>query len=305
MALTPETVIKGLGFVRYLYELALQQSRQPGFRSATTILTFHDAVEMFLVFCLQHCDVYSAKKRYLFADYWTDLAKVGINIAQQGTMESLSRARGNFKHHALMPPLNTVEDARVHVREFLIENTSLVFKLDFNNISLVNLVHCDAARTRLQVAEGQLLQQQYGDAMGEIAIAFRALIDDFLARSRDEFGRSAFAFQDSEFWGSLRFRWAGRGAKDDIPRYVEQELQNFSRDVGREFEALRNGLKIVSLGLDYRRYVRFIALTPFVVGHGRGQYGQSERRRDTPPTLEECRFCLDFVIESAMRVQET
>lgn len=78
MPFPAETLVRRLGLARYLYDLPLQQSRQPSLRRAAAILTFHDAVEMFLVLGLQHHDKYSgANKLYQFKDYWTTLEEVG------------------------------------------------------------------------------------------------------------------------------------------------------------------------------------------------------------------------------------
>jgi hypothetical protein len=46
--LPSEDSIKRLPFIRYLYSVALQQSRQPKPMNAASILTFHDSIELFL-----------------------------------------------------------------------------------------------------------------------------------------------------------------------------------------------------------------------------------------------------------------
>lgn len=43
----PQTVLR-LGFVRYLYQLALQQSEQPEPMATASVLTFHDSADLFM-----------------------------------------------------------------------------------------------------------------------------------------------------------------------------------------------------------------------------------------------------------------
>src|SRR2546427_5027547 len=153
MALPPEGLTRGLALVRYLYDLALQQSRQSGLRRATAILTFHDAVEMFLVLGLQHHDAYNDKKLYQFHEYWKELALKDVHLTQQGAMASFSRIRANFKHHAILPSSTAIEDARVHVRDFLTENIPIVFGANFEDISLASTISFfERTRTFLEQA---------------------------------------------------------------------------------------------------------------------------------------------------------
>jgi hypothetical protein len=50
-----------LAFVRYLYDLAAEQSRKPEPMAMAAVLTWHDAVEMFLQIVAEHYQV-SVKK---------------------------------------------------------------------------------------------------------------------------------------------------------------------------------------------------------------------------------------------------
>jgi len=58
------------------------------------------------------------------------------------------------------------------------------------------------------------------------------------------------------------------------------------------------------LGLDYRHYVKFRLLTPHITRVLSGDYHISRGTRDEPPSLDECRFCYDFVVGSAIRLQD-
>ena len=68
--------------------------------------------------------------------------------------------------------------------------------------------------------------------------------------------------------------------------------------------SIQESLKILSLGMDFRRYVKFDYITPFVTQVLSGKYVFDIDPRQNPPTIEDCEFCLNFVIDSALKLQE-
>ena len=73
----------------------------------------------------------------------------------------------------------------------------------------------------------------------------------------------------------------------------------------RSIEALQEAVKILSLGLDYRRYVKFRLLTPYVIRFGeKYKVIRTKKSSKRIPTAEDVHFCIDFIIESALTLQE-
>jgi hypothetical protein len=78
-----------------------------------------------------------------------------------------------------------------------------------------------------------------------------------------------------------------------IERTAPKDLSNFAKEIEKEIKALHEQIKLLSLGIDYRRYMRFQWLTPIVhlmmsgtyevVGDGRGQ------------SYQDYLFCYHFV----------
>ena len=64
---------------------------------------------------------------------------------------------------------------------------------------------------------------------------------------------------------------------------------------------MQTTIKIISFGFDYRKFSKFQSLTPTVVLTG-DRVHVSEP--SSQATLEDCRFCLDYVIECAIRLQD-
>ena len=83
-------------------------------------------------------------------------------------------------------------------------------------------------------------------------------------------------------------------------------LARFIKEVIESIEALQGAVKILSLGIEYHKYVKFGLLTPEVWRRGEGDYKIIRVPRGSKgiPTAQEVRFCINFVIEAAITLQE-
>jgi len=282
--------MKRLAFIRYLFNLAIEQSQRPEPMCSSAILTFHDSVELFLQLGSEHHCV--SKKTNEFMEYWQILKdEKGLELGQKVSMRRLNKARVGLKHNGTLPSRLTIDDFRISVTNFFDENTPLLFGIDFFGISLIELVQSERVKKNLLDAEEYLTKEDYENSLDKVALAFRQLIDDYEDRKRDKFGRSPFFFGDSlTFVGSAHI---GTRMVKVIPD-----------EVIRSIEALQNAVKIISLGLDYRRYAKFRLLTPFVIRFIGGKYDVQRIKRKEELTKEEIHFCINFVIESAVMLQE-
>jgi len=285
-----ENVLKRLAFIRYLYNLAVEQSQRPEPMCSSAILTFHDSVELFLQLGSEHFGV--SKKSKNFMDYWQILKdEKQLELGQKVSMRRLNKARVGLKHDGNLPSRLAIDDFRISVTNFFDENTPLLFGVNFFEISLIELVQSEKVKNNLLEAEEYLIKGEYENSLDEVALAFRQLIDDYGHRKRDEFGRSPF------FFGELLVFVDSVSIGDSMVKTVPDE-------VIRSIEALQNAVKILSLGLDYRRYAKFRLLTPVVMRFPGGKYYIQRIDRKKEVTEEEVRFCIDFVIESAVLLQE-
>jgi hypothetical protein len=147
------------------------------------------------------------------------------------------------------------------------------------------------ARKPHKEATSLIEQGNLPEAMRKVARSFFLLTLNYENSKRQGLRFSPFRFGDSlEFESSFSLR-----IKDEkIARYVDK-----SREAIR---ALQGAVRILSLGLDYRRYVRFQVLTPKVWR----SINQQLNVDAAPPgiTSDDVQFCFDFVIEAALRLQE-
>ena len=300
--LDKSTIVKRLAFIKYLYNLAVEQSKKPEPLCSASILTFHDAIELFLQLASEHLDV--GKQQPSFMEYWDLISKKLPNqeLTQKESMRRLNKARVTLKHHGTLPSRLDIEAFRANATNFFEENTSIIFDIAFSDISLVELVQCEDVKNNLKVAEGFLKENKVEEALDKIALAFAQLIDDYESRKIGRYGRSPFFFGESMTFLNSFFMGINKITSSDF----ERKLAEFIDKVKESIESLQQAVKILSLGIDYRRYVKFRLLTPHIVRSLDGTYHIHRVRWGSKgiPTAEDVRFCIDFVIESAVILQE-
>jgi hypothetical protein len=273
-----------------LYSLGVQQSQQPEPLAGVSILTFHDSIELFLQLACEKWNV--TKQSQSLMDYWNMLQPLGLQLTQKESVRRLNRARVDLKHHGILPSKLDIESFRGSVTSFFADNTHSVFGISFDAISMLGLVQCREARSNLEEAEKHITAHNGEDALDKIALAFAQIIDDYENRKRSHFGVSPFFFGESLTFESSFFMGIKHG-----------RFGTFVDKVKDSIEAMQKAMKILSLGLDYRRYVRFRLLTPNIIGIPGGDYVIQRGHREEAPSSLDLRFCFDFVIESAIRLQ--
>jgi hypothetical protein len=293
-----QSTAQRLAFTRYVFLLGFEQSYLPEPAGAVAILHFHDSVELFLQLASERFNV--GKPRTQFMEYW-DLIdpELGADrLAQRESMRRLNDARVSLKHHGTLPSALAIEQFRASVSSFFSENTPLVFGVHFERISMADLVRIDATRESLKRAEVFLEGGDLENAMVHVATAFAELIDQTNDAYRGHYGRSPFAFGHSFTFDRSFFN---RGTVFNVER--DRVIDKLIEAV----EAIQEPLRIMAMGIDYARYVRFRHLAPSAMRTMAGTYHvqivQGLRGSPPcPPTLESCRYCLGFVVECALKL---
>jgi len=285
-----QDVLRRLALVRHIYNGAVRQSRQPEPLGLTSILMFHDSIELFLQLGSEQLNV--SRQGLGFMDYWSLLEpKLGRELAEKGSLLRLNKARVDFKHYGILPSRLDIESFRASATSFFEANTPLIFGIEFRSISMLELVQCKEARTSLEEADKMISEGKIEDALDKIAVAFNQLLDDYEDRKTTQFGQSPFFFGESLTFISSSFR-----AMDDLEEFAER--------VSSCIEEIQDALKLLSLGLDYRRYAKFRLFTPHITKIPEGPYHIVRSKREKAPSIDDCRFCYDFVIETALHLQE-
>ncbi|MCW3985225.1 MAG: hypothetical protein NWE91_02295 [Candidatus Bathyarchaeota archaeon] len=273
--------------------MAVEQSTKPEPACTVSVLMFHDSIELFLELASEHLD--KGKSGANFMDYW-ELLKPrigGTGLTQKESARQLNTARVGLKHSGIPPSKLALEGFRATATNFFVENTPIVFGIDFSDISLIELVQYVDAKNSLVKAQDLLEEGKIEDALDNVALAFAQLVDEYERSKKDKFGRSPFFFGER-----LSFL-------DSFFMKIEGDLGRFIDKIKDSVEALQEAMKLLSLDLDYRRYARFRLLTPFILKISGGYNIQRIQRGSKGlPKPEDVKFCINFVIESALVLQE-
>ena len=297
------TIIRRLAFAKYLYGLGARQAEVASPLDAAALLILHDSVELFLQIGSELLD--AGARQVEFMAYWDLLsAKLpeGTELGSKEAMRRMNKARVALKHHGITPSKQDVQGFVVSVRQFLDEATTVIFGRDFAALSLIEFVRPDTARERLGYAQKWVDAGKRPDrAVDQAAEAFRILLHDYEERKKQQwFDKSPFFFgEDLEWLDSRSVGLQGDPGWDKMAEFVDK--------VGDSLQAIRDAVRVLALGIDYRRYSRFRLLTPDVRIDRSGKTTVWRMGTGNPTleaTLEDAAFCIDFVIEAAVQLQE-
>jgi hypothetical protein len=293
----PETV-RRLAFIRYLYTTGVAQSRSPEPVSPVSVLTFHDAVELFLQLASEHLN--AGGKQPQFMEYWEILeAKLSTELSQKESMRRLNKARVALKHAGTFPSQLDIEAFRATVTAFFEENTPAIFGTPLSEVSLAEFVQPIEAREKLKAAQSEKNAGHFGEAVTLASVAFELMVYDYEKKKRNVYGRSPFYFGESFSFLSSSMMDIGRGFSADRSA---RKLGEFIDKVGKSIESVAAAIKVLALGIDYRKYSRFKMLGPSIFRTASGEL--VVQPRSISATDMDAQFCVDFVIESALRLRD-
>ena len=174
-----------LAFVRYLYDLGVDQSHKPEPFAAVAVLTFHDACEMFLQIAAEHNGVTFPKQRSPdFLEYWALFREAKLQVTSKASMGRFNRARVNLKHAGVLPAHGDIEGFRATVTSFLEDNALPLLGINLDEVSLTSIIKSDDVRGPLERAEAAFSAGDMQRALEEVASAFIVSLRRFESRPR-------------------------------------------------------------------------------------------------------------------------
>lgn len=292
MTMTPATT-RRLALIRLLLDRATEAARQPVPYSMDAISRLHDVAEMWLALAVEQ---HNGKIPPDFMGYWSELGKaLGRPLAYRTQMTRLNKARVNLKHFGIEPAASEIEAAAAAVRSLLTDETRDLFGIPLEDVALSSFVTSEAASKHLALADDAWNDDEHLRAMGELRMAFDAVIRDYVttkSRGRDTIFSSISAIKRP----FLRSRPTDR---DPFQRKLA-EWQSAVEDV---LSRLDETSILTGLGIDLRRYGMFNILTPQVavmMDRSTTIHGRADRRF----TDEQFEFCRGFVVQTALHLGE-
>ena len=292
-----QNTIKRLAFIRFLYGEGREQAVRPQPLAATALLSFHDAVEMFLLLAAEHLGV-NLDRHTTFDGYWTQVAaQASVQLPSRPAMRRMNNSRVNFKHHGSIPSATDLDQFRGDVTTFFTDATPLVFAADFNSFDMSDLVTQHGARTLLRDAGTHAHKGDYTGALALLSEAVYDLLIDYRFSKRTAMASTAydighllrFGADPTTLMGFRRGITPGTGPSLALVDTVEE---------------MQDTLRVLAMGVDYQRYVRFRMLVPLVL-HPSDGHREVHPKKGLQVGDEEYQFCKQFVIEPALHLAET
>ena len=287
-------IVERLAFIKFLYQHGVELSNKPSPYNSASILMFHDSIDLFLQLAAEKLNVQIKKEKTFFWNYLNlinqQLSNNNKKLYHMNSMIRLNGARNSLKHQGRGSIKSDIESFRVTTKEFFIDNAPLIFGIEFSDISMIDMIENDKVKKILKDVRQFSKNGQFKEALERSGIAFNKLISSY-EKNRKSYGVSVFDFGIKDFG-------------------FDDELGDYGKDFEKINEKLENihfALKLLCFNIDYRKYAKFLHLTPHLY-RGKEIYGKYiaywDFTKETDFTEEKVEFCINFIIESALKLQE-
>ncbi|QXP78808.1 MULTISPECIES: hypothetical protein [Winogradskyella] len=290
--LNKDILYKRLSHIKQLFNIGIGQSSQHENIAVFSILAFHDSIEMFLKLLAEHKGINASK--FSFLDYWGKIP----DLTLKESMRNLNARRVNIKHKGLLPAKSEIEISKVNAIDFFNQNTIKQFDIEFTDVSLIELIGYKKVKEYLNKSQTALNTGNTAHSIENCAYAFEELLHTY-EKNKSVWGDSPFSVgADMTFMSSFSMGVSRDGNDNGIGKLAE-----FIDKVKDSIEGLQRAVKITSFGIDYKEYVKFNILTPTVTRFIGGNV-DCQIRGERKWTNENCQYCIDFVVKSALNLQE-
>lgn len=213
-------------------------------------------------------------------------------------MNRLNGARRELKHRGTTPARSEVIDFVGMGIDFLTKHTFAEFAVEYAHVSLISLIRSTVVRGRLKSAETAIDRGEGVKALEAAAKAFDLLLYQL---SRDD-RKSLLTPELNELrYASSNLRPAEPGSAFEFIADRLEGIQSALLSVGQV-------VQLLGFGVDLAGYFRFRSLTPAIqtMPGGQRQLARWSPLRPKPEQVsdEDVFFCVDFVVEAALRLQD-
>ena len=299
-----DNLLRRLVFIKYLYKFGIEQSLKPEPMCCISILTFHDAVELFLQLTSEYLNV--GKKTIHFMEYFTLISNKieGKDLSQKESIRRLNTARVSLKHHGNLPSKFDVDNFSISVTNFFVENTSFIFKLEFEAISLLDLIILfKNTKESLIQATTLIKEKDYDNALKKITKAFEQLKNDFSKNF-------PLNFHGEHFFTS-RMKNLIQPYQYNLDSEIIRSLNDTNQKIFKHIDDLNNSMTnienivlLLSMVVNYKKYIKFDYITPTIYQTLNGNYHfQVGPNYEKDVNIKNVQYCFDFVLESAITLQ--
>lgn len=294
MAINKEILLKRLSVVKLLFRNANEITQQSELTAYLSILSFHDAVDMYLNIAVEHLEL---KPKSRNETYLKDLIELIPNIRHKSSMLKLNMNRNSIKHNSVSLGRLEVDSAKLNTFEFFNDNTKEIFDFEFEDISLFELLKYEKTKQLLTQAQIALHKGNFDEGVLFSADAFNNLIKDYKENKHNPFTTARFEFTKKVNYSPGSFM--------EEKHKIEQRLEPTIKEINQNFSNINSALEILALGLDYRKYAKYRAIVPsyFIFDKTANTYNYHSHY-GKHWSKENVEFLIDYVIDSALKLQD-
>ena len=245
---------------------------------ATSLM--QDSVEVTLRLIAESKQIKKVTDRTQFHDLLQAVEEEFSNAGgHRAGLTTMNTTRVAFKHRGQEVAEN---DARVfvaNVEAFLVQIYRDAFDLDFASLSLADAIGHQRTQNWLARAEHALASEQHSESIAHSAKAMAV----YLAHS-----------SSNDATIRLRPIEAYQGIPDGFKEWVKHSIP-----------LLRARMDLFTRGVDIASFDRFTLLTPWTTINHFGDVHQYSGPSTAKATREDARFCIDFVVDSALALRES
>ena len=291
------TDIQRLSFIKYIFTMGLEQSIQPEPLCGISILQFHDSIELFLQLAFEK--VGGNKSEVKFMEYWEEINKKLENksLTQTESMRKLNAARVNLKHRGIIPSKLNVDIFKESTIDFFNENCSIVFNINFMDISLIEIIKYKRIREILKEANEYYNNNQHTEALQNIALSFKYLLSDYEESKKNKFGDSIFDTHDRfTFLSSFHLNLQDNETEKKLSKFVDKTIETI--------DEIKKNIKLLGFGINYKKYIKFKSIVPTIINMVDGKphfYQSSEKNFINKNDFD---FCINFIVDTSLKLQE-
>jgi hypothetical protein len=282
MSLSPD-LLKRLTYSKYLLRRAKElRGHGDELSSAEAVLAAHDSAEMLMRVIT---DFLGTKSEQEFMKFWQSVQdKTGTVPPHKGQMERFNKVRTEFKHRGILPNVGVVSDLLPIVESFCKEVAQLFLNLDYDEISLADLIRNNEVREKLKEAESAKARNDVQAALTSLGLAFDALIAGATAKHRPSL---------------LEYHWS----KPHVTNHEAQQiLASLKLDkISEGVDKVTDTVNMLLLGLDPLKFRQFTQVTPIRQHSWSGEVTIIWTRDPTCKT-EDYEEAYQFVLDSGLRV---
>lgn len=286
-----ETIIQRLAFAKYLLQKGNHEAQNSEPLSSVAILHYHDALELTFDLILEDKGISSKNLSFMqYFDKINEWLKTNekIEISLKPSLEKLKNRRVNLKHKGLFPSKKDIQESEFTANAIFEGLCKNIYDLEVKDISMVSLIENERVRNHISEAIKEYPDDQE-NSIADISLAFEFLLKDYESSKVSIYNRYPFNFGKNMSKYSMR-------SSDTFLEFMD--------DTQEAIELMKKALKILALGLNYKKYMKFRLL----IRESYWMYGSEMPRFDLIEgekiNKSDFDFCINYIIECAFKLQE-